>query len=48
MIKTTADRYAALAPGVDALRPYEVPCIERFEPSDAPDRFVGRVDDGAE
>lgn len=34
LAKTTEDRYEALAERVEALHPYEVPCIERFEETD--------------
>jgi len=31
VIKTTAERYDALADRIDACHPYDVPCIERFD-----------------
>ncbi|WP_276271696.1 divalent-cation tolerance protein CutA [Haloarcula litorea] len=35
LAKTTADRYSALVDRVETLHPYEVPCIERFDETDA-------------
>ena len=34
LAKTTDDAYPALVERLEAEHPYEVPCIERFDPSD--------------
>jgi periplasmic divalent cation tolerance protein len=48
LIKTTADRYADLESRVEALHPYDVPCIERFDARDAFDPFADWVEDSVE
>lgn len=48
LIKTTADRYTDVESRVEALHPYDVPCIERFEARDAFDPFVDWVEDSVE
>lgn len=40
LVKTTADRYDALVNRIEALHPYDVPCIERFDESDELERFA--------
>jgi periplasmic divalent cation tolerance protein len=39
LAKTTDERYADLEARVTELHPYDVPCIERFEETDALDAF---------
>ena len=38
--KTTDERYDALEARIEELHPYDVPCIERFEETDALAAFV--------
>jgi periplasmic divalent cation tolerance protein len=39
LAKTTEERYPDLETRVEELHPYEVPCIERFDETDALDAF---------
>lgn len=39
LAKTTDERYDELVAHVEAAHPYDVPCIERFDESDALDAF---------
>lgn len=45
LAKTTEDAYPDLVDRVEALHPYEVPCIERFEESDVLPAFAEWRDD---
>jgi len=45
LVKTTDDRYEALVDRVEALHPYEVPCIERFEETAMLEAFEAWRDD---
>jgi periplasmic divalent cation tolerance protein len=40
LVKTTDDRYEELVDRIEAIHPYEVPCIERFEERDVLDAFA--------
>lgn len=39
LIKTTEDGYDRLEARIEALHPYDVPCIERFEETEILERF---------
>jgi periplasmic divalent cation tolerance protein len=43
LVKTTADRYEAVESRIETLHPYELPCIERFDESEAFDPFADWV-----
>ena len=45
LIKTTDEGYDRLEARIEALHPYDVPCIERFDAADALDRFASWIDD---
>jgi periplasmic divalent cation tolerance protein len=45
LAKTTDERYADLEARVEELHPYDVPCVERFDESDALDPFAEWLDD---
>ncbi|MFB6308713.1 MAG: divalent-cation tolerance protein CutA [Haloarculaceae archaeon] len=40
LIKTTDERYPDLVERIEALHPYDVPCIERFDEDDESDAFA--------
>jgi periplasmic divalent cation tolerance protein len=48
LAKTTADGYADLVARVEALHPYDVPCIERFDEADALPAFAAWRTDAVE
>lgn len=39
VVKTTADRYEDVEDRIEAIHPYDVPCIERFDETDRADPF---------
>lgn len=43
--KTTDDRYDALESRVEELHPYDVPCVERFDESDALGAFAEWIEE---
>ena len=45
VIKTTSERYSTVEARIETLHPHDVPCIERFEESDALDSFAAWVDE---
>jgi periplasmic divalent cation tolerance protein len=45
LAKTTDERYADLEARVEELHPYDVPCVERFDESDALEPFAEWLDD---
>ena len=48
LIKTRPERYDDLVARVEALHPYDVPCIERFEEAEVLDRFAAWRDGAVE
>lgn len=48
LAKTSATRYDALVDRVEALHPYDVPCIERFDETDMLDAFGTWLTDSVE
>ena len=48
LIKTTNERYDQLESRIEALHPYDVPCIERFDETDMFDRFSVWISESVE
>jgi len=48
LIKTTDGGYDRLEARIEALHPYDVPCIERFDAADSLDRFASWIDDSVD
>lgn len=48
LIKTTDDGYDRLVDRLEALHPYDVPCIERFDETALLDRFGAWVDESVD
>lgn len=45
LIKTTDAGYDALEARIEALHPYDIPCIERFDETELFDQFGAWIDD---
>ena len=48
LVKTTDAGYDRLKARIEALHPYDVPCIERFDAADTLDRFGLWIDDSVD
>ena len=48
LAKTTDERYADLEARVEELHPYDVPCVERFDETDALEAFADWLADSVE
>ncbi|MFO7833285.1 MAG: divalent-cation tolerance protein CutA [Halohasta sp.] len=48
LLKTTDEGYDRLAARIEALHPYDVPCIERFDEAEVADRFGAWIDESVD